>query len=117
MAASLGKDLILDVQPSGAGPLVLDHCSHRLLEAAETGVGIGDDRQARGVGDTTDLRGELVQGEQPDIRHAGGDAQRRARDVAALEARVGDRTAGKGVERARQRDRPALGGGAKPRRG
>ena len=40
-----------------------------------------------------------------------------APETAALEARVGDRTAGKGVERARQRDRPALGGGAKPRRG
>ena len=53
------------------------------LALAETGVGVGDERQAAGVGDLLDEPREVLEREQADVGNARADTRRRAETYVA----------------------------------
>ena len=106
VAAALGVDLVLEV--AAGQPAVLERLDrtgdvHRLAEA---GVGVDQRRKCCGCGDLLAAPGDLGQRRQPDVGQRQVGRQRRARDVAAVEAELLDQHGGQRADRAGEPQQP-----------
>ena len=104
MTTSFRKDLVLDVERRGPRPFVLDHGSNRAFDLAESGVGVGDDRDARCIDDFSNGPDHLGQGQQTDVRSSSHIRGRTAGDVAGVEACFSNRHPHQRIERSGNHD-------------
>ena len=91
MAAFLGKNLVLDLQPGRASTLQHAHGAHHVDGIAEPRVGIDDQRQRHRVGNGGDRVGDLRKRGEADVGRTQvhvGDAS--AGDIDHLEAQILD---------------------------
>ena len=81
VAATLRRDLVLEVDSGETGPFHLNDGSERVRRAAKAGIGIGEDWHARDRCDPCGRLGELGQRRERDV----GDAEQCVRQRATRE--------------------------------
>ena len=113
MAAFLGRDLVLDVEPGDPGFLVFAHRADHVDRVAVAGIGVGDDRDADRLDREADEMHVLDHGQQAEIGIAARPRKAAAGQVHRLEPGRLDQPRGQGVVGARHhrvavsRDQPA----------
>ena len=101
MTATLGEDLVFDMQARGARTFIVLHGSLDVGDAAKTRVTIGDHRHRNGIANALDLAGEFVQCNEANVgRTKVGVGHAAARDVDRRETRRLDQFCDKTVCRA-----------------
>ena len=85
MAAFLGRDLVLDVEPSDPRLLVFAHGADDVDRVAVAGIGVGDDRDADRLHGEADEVHVLDHGQQAEIGIAAGARKPAAGQVDRLE--------------------------------
>ena len=110
MAASLGLDLIFDVQTGGAHLGEGFHGAGDVERAAPACIRIHEKRQGAGIGNPADVGQHVIHAADPEVGNAErscGDAA--ARQIQRFEAACGRHSRGIGVDGADDLQRPLVG--------